>query len=329
MALIKKTTGGERWETVEISILHRDGSVRTVLWNSATVFAADGRTPVATIAQGQDITERKQAELALRDSEERFRATFEQAAVGIAQVGLDGRWLRVNQRLCEIVGYERAELLQCTFQDVTHPEDLNIDLAFVRQVLAGEIQNYSMVKRYIRKDRSLVWVNLTVGLVRTEAGAPKYFVSVVEDITERKQVEVALRESEKRFRSLAVATSQIIWYTDAQGKVCGPMPSFQAYTGQSDEEILGSGWAATLHPDDVARTIKVWQEAVAAQTGYLTEYRLRRRDGVYRHFTARGAPVVADDGSILEWIGTCSDITERKQAEETLHESEAKYRTLI
>jgi PAS domain S-box-containing protein len=160
------------------------------------------------------IAERKQAEESLRESEERFRATFEQAAVGIAQVGLDGCWLRVNQRLCDIVAYTREELLQCTFQDITHPEDLNTDLTFVHQVLAGEISTYSMQKRYCRKDRSLVWVNLTVGLVRDEAGAPKYFVSVVEDITIRKQAEenlevaiVDLKRSNQELEQFAYVAS--------------------------------------------------------------------------------------------------------------------------
>ena len=98
----------------------------------------------------------------LKENEERFRATFEQAAVGIAHVALDGRWLRVNQKLCDIVGYSKEELLQKTFQDITHPDDLDADQEFVRQVLAEEIKTYSTEKRYIRKDGSPVWINLTV-----------------------------------------------------------------------------------------------------------------------------------------------------------------------
>ena len=153
----------------------------------------DGKV-VRVMGNIMDITERKQTESALRDSEERFRATFEQAAVGIAQVDLDGHWLRVNQRLCDIVGYTDEELLPLTFQEITHPDDVNTDLDYVRQVLAGKIQTYSMEKRYIRKDRSPVWVNLTVGLVRDEATAPKYFVSVVEDISDRKLAEEQIRQ---------------------------------------------------------------------------------------------------------------------------------------
>ena len=129
---------------------------------------------------------------ALRENERRARALFEQAAVGLAEVAPDGRWLRVNQRLCDIVGYSTAELTALTFQDITHPEDLDADLDQVRRMLAGEIETYKMEKRYVRKDGSLVWVNLTVGLVRDESGQPKYLISVIEDIDRRKQAEAEL-----------------------------------------------------------------------------------------------------------------------------------------
>ena len=103
----------------------------------------------------------------LRNSEERFRATFDQAAVGIAHVAPDGRFLRVNQKLSEIVGYSPDELLTLTFQEITYPEDLDADLENVRRVLGGDIKTYSMEKWYYRKDNSLVWINVTVALVRT------------------------------------------------------------------------------------------------------------------------------------------------------------------
>ena len=141
------------------------------------------------LREAQSRRERRRAEQALRESEERFRVTFEQAAVGIAHVGLDGSWLRVNQRLCDIVGYSREELLEKTFQEITHPEDLETDLAYVHQMLSGEIPTYSMEKRYIRKNDGIIWINLTVSLMHEPSGEPKYFISVVEDITERKRAE--------------------------------------------------------------------------------------------------------------------------------------------
>ncbi len=152
---------------------------------------------------------------------------------------------------------------------------------------------------------------------------------LMQHVAEQLLADQELRQSEARFRSLAVATSQIIWETDGQGQVSGQMPSFQAYTGQSDEEVQGNGWSAALHPEDREGTLAVWGRAVGAKAGYETEYRLRRYDGVYRHFAARGAPVIADDGSIREWIGTCTDITERKEAEETLRQSEARLHTIL
>lgn len=118
-----------------------------------------------------------------------FQATFEQAAVGIAHVAPSGTWLRVNDKLCKIVGYSRAELLKLTFQDITHPDDLEKDMAYVNQVLKGEIQTYTMEKRYFHKQGDVVWIRLTVSLTRRNNGMPDYFISVIEDITHLKQVE--------------------------------------------------------------------------------------------------------------------------------------------
>jgi PAS domain S-box-containing protein len=132
---------------------------------------------------------RKRSDEGLRESLEINRATFEQAAAGIAHVAPDGHWLRVNDRFCAIVGHSREELMRLTFQDITHPDDLGKDLEHLRLMLAGEITTYAQEKRYFRKDRSLVWVNLTVSLVRTDRGDPKYFISVVEDITGRRRAE--------------------------------------------------------------------------------------------------------------------------------------------
>lgn len=131
----------------------------------------------------------------LSAAEALFKATFEQAAVGIAHVSPLGSWLRVNQRLCEIVGYSRDELMLMTFQDVTHPDDLDADLQYVQKMLNMEIDTYSMEKRYFRKDGNIVWVNLTVSLVWEEEGEkPAYFISVVEDISAKKIAEIEIRE---------------------------------------------------------------------------------------------------------------------------------------
>lgn len=168
----------------------KDGTEIPVEVALTPIPGEDGPMVLATLV---DITERRHVERTLRESEERFRGTFENAAVGVAHVDLDGRWLRVNARLCEITGYTRDELLLRTFQEITHPDDLDRDLALVRQLLDGEIATYSMEKRYLRPDRGSVWVQLTVSLIRKPDGAADYFIAIVEDIGDRKDAEDRLR----------------------------------------------------------------------------------------------------------------------------------------
>jgi len=141
------------------------------------------------VAVVRDITSRLHAEAALRESEERFRVAFSQAAVGLAHVAPDGRWLMANQKLCEIVGYTQEELLRLKYQDLTHPEDLPADVELGRRMLAREIHEKAREKRYRHKDGHFIWVNLTSSLVWDAAGKPKYYSTVVEDISRRKRVE--------------------------------------------------------------------------------------------------------------------------------------------
>ena len=141
----------------------------------------------------QDITERKKAEDELRESEERFSSAFEFAPIGIALVSLDGRWMKVNHAICDLLGYTEEQLLATTFQDITDPNDLDTNLNHVRQMLAGEINSYQMEKRYIHKSSRLVWVLLSVSLIKDRLGNPKYFISQIQDITERKQAEAETR----------------------------------------------------------------------------------------------------------------------------------------
>jgi len=150
---------------------------------------------------------------ALTASETRFVATFEQAAVGIAHVGLDGTWLNVNRRCLEILGYSREELLRFTFSDLTHPDDLEADWTLVRELLAGKRPTYSMEKRYFTRDHRIIWANLTVSLVRKADGSPDYFISVIEDITPRKLIEKErddlIAELEARVRERTAALEKL------------------------------------------------------------------------------------------------------------------------
>jgi diguanylate cyclase (GGDEF)-like protein/PAS domain S-box-containing protein len=142
-----------------------------------------------SVAQIENIDDRVHAEAALGEAEERFRRAFNDAPIGMGLVALDGRWLRVNQRLIEITGFSGAQLLASTFQDITHPDDVDIDVEHSRQLLAGEVRSYQMEKRYVRPDGESIWVMLSVSLVRGMDDEPLYFISQVENINERKRVE--------------------------------------------------------------------------------------------------------------------------------------------
>jgi PAS domain S-box-containing protein len=196
-------------ETVAFDIRNRrkDGSVFPVEVRICAI-TLEGR-PYG-LALTRDMTERKKAEEALRQSEERFRGTFENAGVGIGHTGFDGRWLRVNEKLCAIVGFSREELLRKTFQDITHPDDLptNIDLA--ARLRRGEFPSYSLEKRYVRKDGWPVWVNLSVALQRDAAGAPAYMIAIVEDVSERKRLEGQLRRAMEAAEAASRAKSDFL-----------------------------------------------------------------------------------------------------------------------
>jgi len=159
--------------------------------------SADG-APTKAVGISLDIDAQKRMEFDLRESEQRFRGAFEFAAIGMALVASDGRWLRVNRSLCGIVGYTAEELLATDFQSITHPEDLDTDVGRMRQMLDGALSHYDMEKRYIHKDGHIVWVLLSVSVVRGAAGQSMYFVSQIQDITQRKRLENALREATYR-----------------------------------------------------------------------------------------------------------------------------------
>jgi PAS domain S-box-containing protein len=162
---------------------------RSVVWVSFTmVLERDAAgTPQYEIAVYDDITARKAAEAALREGEQRFRRTFELAGSGLAQVSLDGRFLRVNPRVCEILGYSEMELARLSVKDISHPEDRDAADGPRARVIRGEIDSARLEKRYLRKDGSVVWVNLVIALEHDAAGRPLYAISVLDDITGRKQ----------------------------------------------------------------------------------------------------------------------------------------------
>ena len=197
---INRVLKGESITNLELRARRRDTGQEWLFSVSGEPVRDEQGKQILAVLGTRDITEQRRAEESLRASENRFRVVFETAAVGIARVAPDGRFLEVNQRLCEIVGYTREELLTKTFVDITHSDDLEEEWKERRRLLGSEIENFSIEKRYCRKDGSTVWVNLTLSLVRKADGSPDYYISVYEDISARKQAEEKLRDSEERLR---------------------------------------------------------------------------------------------------------------------------------
>jgi len=181
-------------KSLELTGIHKNKSAIPVEVSLNALEADEG---VMLIVVVRDLSERKQAEAALRESEDRFRQAFDLAAIGKALLTLDGRWLRVNRALCDLTGYAEDELLGTNFQSITHPEDVSADFTVTQRLLAGELHTYELEQRYLHKHGRQVWVLLSISLVRDAAGTPLYFIAEVQDLTERKRLERQLRERER------------------------------------------------------------------------------------------------------------------------------------
>ncbi len=281
----------------------------------------------------EEIRQRREAEAALRESEQRFRATFEQVAVGVAMVGPDGRWLLVNDRLCQILGYDRDELMQLTFRSITFPQDLSISLALVGQLVSGETETFATEKRYVRKDGSLIWGNMTGSAVRDAAGNFKYGIAVVQDISARKQAEGEVRTAEQRLRRL-VEHLPAITYVRALDEAQSGL-----YVSPQIEAILGftpAEWSADpdlgkrqLHPDDCQRVIAGVTASQATGTPLSSEYRMYTRDGKLVWFHDEAAVIRDESGQLLFSQGVMIDITARKRAEEELEAVNRRTRDIL
>lgn len=326
---INKVLRGESIANLELRARRRDIGREWFFSFSGEPVRDERGEQILAVVVSRDITEQKRAEESLRASKSRFKATFENAAAGIAHLAPDGRWLEVNQRLCDIIGYTREELMTKTFGAITHPDDLNADVEQARRLLAGEIENYTMEKRYYRKDGSIVWVNLTGSIVRKADGSPDYFIAVVEDISARKQAEKELRESESRFRQLAESLPQLVWTCRADGPCDYLSPQWVAYTGISEAEQLGFGWRQQLHPDDREPAMTAWNQAVASGAPLAIEVRVRRNDGAYRWFKARAVALRDSSGAVIKWFGANTDIDDQKQAEQALRESKERLAGIV
>ncbi len=268
-----------------------------------------------------------------RERQEQFEATFEQAAVGMAQVGLDGRFLRVNERFCQITGYANEELLAARFQDITHPGDLASDLEAYQALQQGETQSYSLEKRYFHKTGSIVWINLTVSLVRDSAGAPKYAISVIEDITERKRTAQEALEYADR---LAIATSAaqlgvFVWSALSDSTSWENQRVYEIFGRTREAGPLGDAefFEKVLHPHDMVAFQSAMAEAMLPGHSLHTTVRIRRADGELRWIEASGRFDLDQAGTPLRLTGVLADVTDRIAAERLLRDRKQHLRSVL
>ena len=269
----------------------------------------------------QEIVQRSVAlERALLESEQLYRTTFELAGVGIAHVSPEGRWLRVNRKLCEIVGYSEEELLQLTFQDITHPDDLAADLAETSKVQSGESQMFSLEKRYIRKDGSHVWINLTVSGRRDAAGKLIHFISLIEDITERRKSD----EAHARLAAIVASSDDAIVSKNLSGIITSWNAGATRIFGFTPEEVIGRSIMLLIPPDlreqetDILKRLRRGERIDHFETVRVT------KSGKRLDVSLTISPIRDSKGRVIGASKVARDITEPKRFQDALRESQAQ-----
>ena len=306
--VIKSSVGNNLWNALQKVSRHES-------------FIDPAISEVSPPVDVQEIVRRSaDLEQALLESEALYRNTFELAAVGVAHVSSEGRWLRVNQKLCQIVGYSEAELLQHTFQEITHPDDLQTDLTQTGKLLNGELSTFSLEKRYIRKDKAVVWVNLSVSVARDRAGKFKHFISVVEDITERRRSD----EAQGRLAAIVASSDDAIISKNLNGIISSWNAGATRIFGFTPEETIGRHITMLIPPElhDEENTILA---------------RLRRGERIEHFETVRVtksgkrldvsltiSPIRDSRGNVIGASKIARDISDRKRIEDALRESQAQ-----
>jgi two-component system, sensor histidine kinase and response regulator len=288
---------------------------------------------VGATSIARDVTEQHRLEQELERSEARFRETFDEAPIGVALVGVNGRFLEVNRALCEILGHPADELLELTFQEITHPDDLDADLELVRQVLAGAIPTYHMEKRYFHKRGHIIWVKLSVSLIRDETGTPLHFVSHVEDITPAKTAESELGEGRRLLdESQAIAgVGSWAWNLETN-EPSWSAQQFLLHGVEPEDPVPSIGRLLKLiHPDDRERIASAMARHMEARSSFVDEYRVVLPEFGVRTLWVRGDFLAADPDSGLpdRMAGTTQDVTTERAAQAAREEIENRQRILL
>ena len=299
--------------SLEYRLLHQEGHWLWVADRGRAVPIGDGGLH-RLVGMFIDISEQRQAQQALIESEARYRAVFEQVGIGVARLSLDGRFIQVNDRYCTVLGRSREELVGKRWQDITHPDDLAQDIARRDQLLAGDGASFAIEKRYVGQEGSEIWVNLTLSLVRDAADVPAFYVAMVEDIGAKKQTEAAFADSEATMRTLMEAAPVGLIFADATGQVTHANPRFVEIIGHpllNSPNIDAYGEYVSFHAD--GRQVEAREYPFArVLTGEAERAELevlyRRGDGRDVWVRTVAAALRSANGTLLGAVGAMLDI---------------------
>ncbi|QYF92782.1 EAL domain-containing protein [Massilia sp. PAMC28688] len=275
-----------------------------------------------------DTTSRVLTERALRDSEQQLSAIFAHAHVGLSLISLEGAFLRVNEELCRMLGRSRDALLACGIAEVTHPDDLPNTLFNVGQLLATGVPR-SLDKRYVRPDGTVVSANSSITRLQRGPQGGHVILAVTVDLTERRRAQDALAASEARFRALAEASSALIWQLDEHGHAIYFNPRHETLLGTPPSDLLGTGWAWVIHPQDRAPTLHAIRMAIETHQFVQRRMRVRFADGQWHWMEAQTAPWFKPDGSYAGHVGIAVDIDEAIRAQQELAFSNERLKLAI
>ncbi|HWC73148.1 MAG TPA: chemotaxis protein CheB [Gemmatimonadales bacterium] len=270
-----------------------------------------------------DIDSIKTTAESLRVGSERLRIMYDRAPVGIFETDLEGRFIRVNDKFCELTGRSRELLLTLRSQEITHPDDVSADVDAFERIASGAVPSVRREKRYIREDGQVVWVELHRFSVPDAEGRPAFTVGIAEDISERKETETTLRRREARFRALMNSAPVLIWVTGTEGMEYVNQ-AYLEFLGVESQEVLGNAWTYFLHPEDREAYLAAYERAQSALQPFEHQFRFRRGDGEYRWMMVVALPQFGAGGKFSGYTGATFDIGTLKQAEETLRTADQR-----
>jgi sigma-B regulation protein RsbU (phosphoserine phosphatase) len=266
-----------------------------------------------------EMAERKLTEIASRESEARLQVLFERAGIGIGVLDKGGGITETNLAFRQMLGYTGDELSGTSLFGLTHPDDLEASLQGFRDLAEGKYRHYKLEKRFIRKDGSVLWVRkITLGVYGFR-GELQFAIGMIEDISDSKRAELALRESESRFRQVAEMTAEWIWDLDAQGRYLYSSSAVRSILGYAPEEIIGKYYYELFLPEDGEHAARLAPDVLARKETFLRIItRYRHKDGHEVFTESSGTPILDAEGRVLKWRGMDHDITERKRFEDAL-----------